>query len=181
MTKYITILSYITIINYLLANVYFLILNIIIFLESDYMDENLELLEHIYKDCDMSCITLEKLLTELKEKDNKIKKKVEEILKDYEKFLKTSKKHLKDYNAPLEENSMMAKMGAKMGIKKEVKCDNSDAAIADMLIKGITMGTIDMEKKINNYQEIVNKKYLEFAKEFLAFQQETIDQLKIYL
>lgn len=43
------------------------------------------------------------------------------------------------------------------------------------------MGTIDMEKKINNYQEIVNKKYLEFAKEFLAFQQETIDQLKIYL
>lgn len=145
------------------------------------MDENLELLETIYKDCDMSCITLEKLLIELKEKDNKIKKKIEEILKDYEKFLKTSKKHLKDYNAPLEENSMMAKMGAKMGIKKEVKSDNSDASIADMLIKGITMGTIDMEKKISNYKEVVNNKYLKFAEEFLDFQQETIEQLKQFL
>ncbi len=145
------------------------------------MDENLELLEHIYKDSDMSCITLEKLLTELKEKDNKIKKKIEEILKDYEKYLKEAKKHLKDYNAPLEENSMMAKMGAKMGIKKEVKYDNSDASIADMLIKGISMGTIDMEKRITNYKEIVNKKYLEFAEKFLKFQQETIEQLKYFL
>lgn len=145
------------------------------------MDENLELLEIIYKNCDMSCITLEKLLVELKEKDNKIKKKIEEILKDYEKFLNNSKKHLKDYNAPLEKNSMIAKVGAKMGIKKEVKCDNSDAAIADMLIKGITMGSIDIDKAITNYQDIVNKKYLEFAKEFLKFQQETIEQLKQFL
>ncbi len=145
------------------------------------MDENLELLEYIYKDCDMSCITLEKLLQELNNKDNKIKKKVEEILKDYEKFLKEAKIHLKEYNVGLEENSMMAKMGAKMGIAKEVKSDNSDAAMADMLIKGITMGTIDMEKKITNYKEVVNKKYLDFAKKFLKFQQDTIEQLKGYL
>ena len=145
------------------------------------MDENLELLEYIYKDCDMSCITLEKMLQELNDKDNKIKKKVEEILKDYEKFLKLAKTHLKEYNVPLKENSMMAKMGAKMGIKKEVKDDNSDAAMADMLIKGITMGTIDMEKKITNYKEVVNKKYLDFAKDFLSFQQDTIEHLKAFL
>ncbi len=50
------------------------------------MDENLELLEYIYKDSDMSVITLEKLLQELNDKDNKIKKKTEEILKSYEFF-----------------------------------------------------------------------------------------------
>lgn len=145
------------------------------------MDENLELLEYIYKDSDMSCTTLEKLLQELNDKDNKIKKKVEEILKDYEEFLKKAKKYLKEYSAPLKENSIMAKMGAKMGIKKEVKSDNSDAAMADMLIKGITMGTIDIEKRITNYKEVVDKKYLEFAKDFLTFQQETIEQLKCFL
>ena len=47
------------------------------------MNENLELLEYIYKDSDMSVITLEKLLQELNDKDNKIKKKTEEILKSY--------------------------------------------------------------------------------------------------
>lgn len=145
------------------------------------MNENLELLEFIYKDADMSCITLEKLLQELNDKDNKIIKKIEEILKDYEKYLKEAKKHLKDYDVPLKENGMMDKMGAKMGIKKEVKNDNSDAAIADMLIKGITMGTIDMEKRITNYKEVIEKKYLELAEDFLSFQQKTIEQLKLFL
>lgn len=145
------------------------------------MDENLELLEYIYKDSDMSVITLEKLLQELNDKDNKIKKKTEEILKSYEDFLSKSKKLLNKFDSPLEENSYIAKMGAKMGIKKEVKSDNSDAAIADMLIKGISMGSIDIEKKITNYKEVVNKKYLDFASEFLKFQQKTIEELKAFL
>lgn len=145
------------------------------------MDENLELLEYIYKDSDMSVITLEKLLQELNDKDNKIKKKTEEILKSYEDFLNKSKKLLNKFDSPLEENSYIAKMGAKMGIKKEVKSDNSDAAIADMLIKGISMGSIDIEKRITNYKEVVNKKYLDFASEFLKFQQKTIEELKAFL
>ncbi len=145
------------------------------------MDENLELLEYIYKDSDMSVITLEKLLQELNDKDNKIKKKTEEILKSYEDFLSKSKKLLNKFDSPLEENSYIAKMGAKMGIKKEVKSDNSDAAIADMLIKGISMGSIDIEKRITNYKEVVNKKYLDFASEFLKFQQKTIEELKAFL
>lgn len=145
------------------------------------MDENLELLEYIYKDSDMSVITLEKLLQELNDKDNKIKKKTEEILKSYEDFLSRSKKLLNKFDSPLEENSYIAKIGAKMGIKKEVKSDNSDAAIADMLIKGISMGSIDIEKRITNYKEVVNKKYLDFASEFLKFQQKTIEELKAFL
>lgn len=145
------------------------------------MDENLELLEYIYKDSDMSVITLEKLLQELNDKDNKIKKKTEEILKSYEDFLSKSKKLLNKFDSPLEENSYIAKIGAKMGIKKEVKSDNSDAAIADMLIKGISMGSIDIEKRITNYKEVVNKKYLDFASEFLKFQQKTIEELKAFL
>jgi len=145
------------------------------------VNENLELLEYIYKDSDMSCITLNKLLQELNDKDNKIKKKTEEILKDYEKFLKEAKKYLNKFDLPLKENSYLAKMGAKIGIKKEVKCDNSDAAIADMLIKGITMGSIDVEKKITNYKEVVDKKYLDFANNFFKFQQKTIEELKFFL
>ena len=35
---------------------------------------------------------------------------------------------------------------------KEVKKDNSDAAIADMLIKGVSMGSIEMEKKIKQIE-----------------------------
>ena len=72
-------------------------------------------------------------------------------------------------------------MMTKMGISKEVKSDNSDSAIADLLIKGISMGSIDMEKKIEQYKDEVSNNELELAREFLKFQEKTIDKLKDYL
>lgn len=143
--------------------------------------ENLELYKHIYQDAEMSVFTLNKLLDDLKEKDNRIKKDIEEILKGYERYLSESKSYLEQAHATLEENGMMAKMGASMGIKKEVKSDNSDASIAEMLIQGIAMGSLDMEKKIKDYKDEADKKEVKFAKDFLEFQQDVITGLKKYL
>lgn len=145
------------------------------------MNENSELVLHIYKDAEMSAYTLTKLLRDLKEKDNKIKKTLEDILKEYEEWKSTTKKYLKKHDAEISENGMMAKMMASMGINKEVKSDNSDSAIADMIIKGVSTGSVDMEKKLKQYRDEANEKELELAEEFLKFQEKTIDILKDYL
>lgn len=145
------------------------------------MNENTELLEYIAKDATMAAFTLEELLKDLNGLDNKIKGDIENILKGYERYIKDVTKKLKKEKVEVKEDSMLAKMSAKMGIKKEVKHDNSDASIADMLIKGISMGTIDMEKKIKDYQEKVEKENLELAKDFLKFQQDNITALKKHL
>ena len=145
------------------------------------MKENNELVLHIYQDAEMAAYTLTKLLEDLKNKDNKIKKTLEDVLKDYEDWKTKTKKYLKKEKAEISENSMFEKMMAKMGISKEVKDDNSDSAIADLLIKGVSMGTIDMEKKIKDYAEEASDKDLELAKEFLKFQEKTIDIFKEYL
>ena len=145
------------------------------------MKENNELILHIYQDSEMSCYTLEKLLNDLKEKDNKIKKTIEDILHEYQDWKIKSKKLLQKENAEVSENSFMAKFMAGQGIKSEVNDDNSDSAISDMLIKGISMGSIDMEKKISAYKDEVNKEDLNMAKEFLKFQERTIEHLKEYL
>jgi len=50
-----------------------------------------------------------------------------------------------------------------------------------MLIEGITMGSVDMTKKIHSYQENVDKKTLILAKDFLNFQEEAIEKLKKFL
>ena len=145
------------------------------------MKEKNELLLHVYNDSDMSVTTLTELLEDLKEKDNKIKSVVEDLLKGYQSFLNRSKECLEKENIPLETEGIMTKMMANMGVSKEVKSDNSDASIADMLIKGISMGSIDMEKKIGDYKKEVEKKDLKVAKEFLKFQQKAIDKLKKFL
>lgn len=143
------------------------------------MDENLELLEFIYQSSEMGKNALEDLLKDLKEKENKIKSIISDELKLYEKYYKASKKLAKDVN--LDGGSMMSKMASKMGIKKEVKNDNSDAAIAHMLIEGLTMGSIDIDTKINNYKDKADKKILKLAKEYAKFQQDEIAKLKEYL
>ena len=145
------------------------------------MKEKNELLLHVYKDCDMSVTTLTELLDDLKEKDNKIKGVVEDLLKEYQSFLNRSKECLEKENVPLETEGVMTKMMANMGVSKEVKRDNSDSSIADLLIKGISMGSIDMEKKLEDYKKEVEKGDLKFAKEFLKFQQKAIDKLKKFL
>ena len=141
------------------------------------MKENYELMEHIYKDAEMAVYTLTTLTNDLKDKDNKIKN----ILKEYESWKKKSMKYLKKGKAEITDSGVMAKMMAKMGIKKEVINDNSDSSIAKMIIKGVSTGSVDMEKRIKAYDKDVDKSDLKIAKEFLKFQEKTIDELKEYL
>lgn len=140
-----------------------------------------ELLQHIYQDASMATFTLTKLLENLKEKDNKIKDATEDILKEYEQFAKTSKQLLQEQKIIPQEESMMAKMGASMGIKKEVINDNSDASMAEMLIQGISMGSLEMQKEIKAYEKKVDEETLKLAKSFLKFQENAIEKLKKYL
>ena len=145
------------------------------------MDQKQELLTDIYKDAQMGVYTVEQLIELLKEKDNKIKPFVEEIQKKYKHFQEETKQLLEQSGKPLEETSLFAKMGANMHIKKEVEKDNSDANIADMLIQGLSMGSLDMEKKLDTYKEVLTKEEKKLGKEFLQFQQKTIEDLKKYL
>ena len=145
------------------------------------MDENIELLEYIYKNSEMCTYTLKKLLNDLGNRENKIKKLIDDEIKEYEKYLKECKKIIKKNNYELKENSLMAKMGSSMGIKKEVRKDKSDAAIAHMITEGITMGIVDIESKIKNYKDSVDKKIYKLAKDYLDYHQKEIEKLKEYM
>lgn len=146
------------------------------------MNENLEIVNHIFKDSEMSISTLTKLSNTLEKKDNKIKDAIEDILKGYERYYKEAKKILTKEGRKKEKNSLITKMMANMGIDKEVKNDNSDSKMADMLIKGISMGSIDLEKKLKKYKDKeIDEKINELATDFKKFQDDCITKLKEYL
>lgn len=145
------------------------------------MDETNELLEIVYQDCFMAVKNLEVLLEEIKNKDNKIKMDVEKILKEYEKYLKDVKKLLKMNKIKPKKVSTFALMGAKMKMKNDVKKDNSDSKISDIIIQGLVMGVIDINKRLDNYNEEVGQDIIKICNSLLSFQQESIDKLKSYL
>ena len=115
------------------------------------MNENLEILQHVYKSAQMGHSSSEDLLNALREKDNKIKRTLEEINKEYEKYEKESCKLLKKNKVEPKSSGVMAEVMSKLGIDKEVKKDNSDASIPGTLIEGLTMGSIKIDKKIFDY------------------------------
>lgn len=145
------------------------------------MDETNELLEYMYEDCEMSTMSLTTLLEELQGKDNKIKRTVEDILKKYEHFLKETKKLLKEHKMKPKSVNMMAKTATKMGIKKNVKNDNSDSKISDIVIQGLVMGIVDISKRIDSFEKEANKDVVKLANQILEFQEKSVEQLKAYL
>ena len=147
----------------------------------DNVNENLELISHIYKDCYASISYLTTMLMYLKNKDNKIKETTQNILKGYERYLKESKNLLKKGNVEPEKMGLIPKMMAKIGVDREVKNDNSDASMASMLIQGIQMGVLDIEKKLKQYEKTIDKKTIKFVEEFKNFQQDNIEDLKKHL
>jgi len=145
------------------------------------MDDTQELLTYLYQDADMALDNLTHLINKINKKDNKIKKVVEGLIKGYENYLKDIKSYMKDNNFEIQAKPLISKMGAYMGINMEVMKDNSDSRIADMLIQGLTMGVLNVTKKIDKYKGDVDKEAIGLAKEFKKFQEEGIEFLKKYL
>ena len=145
------------------------------------MNENMELLNFVYENAEMGVHTLNNLSDILRKKDNKIKGLIEDELKEYNNFLKESEKLLKKNKLEPKKTNLMAKFSSKMGIAMETMKDNSDPAIASMVIEGLTMGIVEMETKIENYKKIVDKKILKLSNKFLKFQEEEIEKLKTFM
>jgi len=145
------------------------------------MDENLELLTHIYETAEMGSYTITTLINKIKSKENKIKFVLEKEIKEYEKYLKVAEKLLVKNNVTPKKSSFMAKMGSNIGIMKETMMDNSDAALAQMLIEGITMGVTVIGAKVSSYKKIADRKVLKLANDFLTFQEDEIERLKAFI
>ena len=147
----------------------------------DKMNENLELLMHIYQTADMGVYATKNLLELLRKKDNKITHVLEEELKEYEKYTQISETMLKKHDVDPKSSGLMAKMSSDIGMTIETMKDNSDPAITAMLIEGLTMGTVEMNIKIDKYKRTNKKEILEIAHNLLEFQENEIEKLKTFL
>lgn len=147
----------------------------------DKMNENNELLMYIYKNADMGVKSTTKLIRLLNNSDNKIKKVVEGELKGYENFLKKSKVMLQKNKVEPKGSSIVADISSSIAMDMEFMKDNSDAKIADILIRGFTMGNIEIDKKIDKYKKDADKDILKLAKDLKKFGETNIELLQPYL
>ena len=145
------------------------------------MKKDFEIINYVYKNASMGYESTFTLLKSLAEKENKIKEVVQDILNSYEQFTKESELLLAKINEDGKKYNKMATISVDMGIKMQVNKDNSDAAIAEMLIKGLTMGQNEMEKLFSDIDKDIDKKIVDLINDFKDFQTNAIKKLEKYL
>lgn len=145
------------------------------------MEEKYKLLRQIHSDASMAAFNIEVLLKDLEDKDNKIKPYLQEISDKYKTFETEAKDILDELDIEAKDPNFMAKLGSSSKIDKEVNHDNSDSAIADMMIQGVVMGLNKIEKALKEYDKELEDEHKKLARSFLKFQNSVIENLKSYL
>ena len=140
-----------------------------------------DVINYVYKNAEMGMQSTKTLIDTLKNKDNKIGNVLEDIYNSYEQFFKESSKVLKEMDEKGTKFGPVATISADMGIKMQVLKDNSDSAIADMLIKGLTMGELEMTKLYDKIDCDVSNNIKDIINDFKDFQSNAIVKLKNYL
>jgi len=145
------------------------------------MNENNELLVLLYENTKMGVTSTKKLITLIKEKDNKIKFILEEQLQRYESLFKDCKKIMKEEKVKAPKSRLLKNLTANTAMSMEISKDNSDSKIASIMTRGFTMGNINIESKIKEYKKEANKNTLNLANNILEFGEKQVELLKKYL
>lgn len=145
------------------------------------MDENIELLVFLYKNTEMGVFSTNSLINKIQKKENKIKSILEDELKIYEDYYQKVQNMLDEANVDYKGINPITKITSEMGIKMETMKDNSDAALAQMLVEGMTMGIVTATSKIKNYEDKTDKKIIKLTKDYINFQENEINKLKKFM
>lgn len=76
--------------------------------------------------------------------------------------------------------SAIKKAGMKMGVEMNTIMNNDTGYLAQLMIKGSTMGITNMTKVLNNYEN-PNPQVTDLAQRLIKTEQQNIDRLKAYL
>jgi len=137
-------------------------------------------LDQLYKDVKMGADSIIDLMPKVT--DEKMKEELTRELENYEKFSKQIKSMLFESGEEPEEESFMTKMMTKMGITMNTMLDSTSSHIADIMIKGATMGITDTTKLVREYENTsCSEEALSLAKEIIKYEEDTIERLKKFL
>lgn len=139
-----------------------------------------ELLVAIYKNVKMATDSLLTLMPKVK--NERLKNDMTVQLSVYEGFASRAAKLLAEEGVKPEEEGMMTKMGAKMGMAMNTMRDSSSSHLAEMIIEGSVMGVNDMTKQISEAKKRgVTGEPLHLAQHLCEYEEKIAEDFKSYL
>lgn len=140
------------------------------------MNADAELLDFIYQNSEMGVKTVKQLLSMT---DNKpFQEHLDAELKEYSQVHEKARELLNLHGRKAKDIGALETMMAYLAIDMKTLKDKSVSHMAEMLIQGGTMGIIDCNKRIRQYEGEADKDILALMKELLKVEEDHIERLK---
>lgn len=137
-----------------------------------------ELLESIYQGSQMGRDSIMQLIK--KTKDTNFRKALEEQLVEYQNIFDTSETMLRERGVTPTDIGSIAKMSQYMTSNLHTMHDDSPSHMADMMIKGSTMGISKISKNIHDYEGDDNS-ILDLSNRLLSTEKNNVEQMTSFL
>lgn len=137
-----------------------------------------DFLAEIYRGANMGVQTINNIL--MKVTDNIIYNELKYQLRSYEEIANEAYTEIMKRNSKPKDISMFDKMSAKMSIGINTFINSDPSHVADMLIKGNTMGVTGITKSLNSHVD-ADKDIKNLADRFIKLEQDNINRLRRFL
>ena len=139
---------------------------------------DVELLQYIHKTAVMGIEGLEDVAPRIH--DEALKKAVSSQIKEYREITNTSSELLRGLGETPNDPGAMAKISSEVMSAVETMMDDSPSKIAEMVIRGNTMGVTKSIKHLNDYSGD-DLKVKRLAEKLIATEEANVEQMKSFL
>lgn len=142
------------------------------------MTGDVELLNYIYQNAEMGQDTINQLIKITD--DQTFRNNLESQFNEYRNIFNLADAKLKEVNKESKGIGTLTKVTTYISLNINTLINKTPSHISEMLIRGSTMGIIDITKKMKEYKES-EKSILDIADRLLKFEQQSINDLKAFL
>ncbi|KAB3536080.1 hypothetical protein F8154_04795 [Alkaliphilus pronyensis] len=142
------------------------------------MTGNIELLNYIHQNSEMGQDAINQLIPIVE--DDTFKQNLESQFNEYKKIYNKAKTKIQEMDKDAKGINPLSKASSYMMINLKTLLNKSPSHISEMLIQGSTMGTVDITKKLQEYND-ADKEILDLGNQLLQFEQRNIEELKRFL
>lgn len=143
------------------------------------MQQDTELLSYIHKNAAMGTRTIPQVLS--LPQSAAMSRALNSQLKEYEKIARAAQEHAKARGETVKEPSHASQAMSAMMLRMQTLTDHSTSHLAEMMIQGSTMGTVQMTRRLNQFHNRADKEIVALGKQLLETEEKNIQQMKYYL
>ena len=143
------------------------------------MDNSVDLLQFVHKNAEMGCGTIPKVLELVEEP--KLREVLDRQLKEYTDIAGQAEAAIRRRGQRPQEPGAVSEAMSDAALWAKTAADRSPSHIAEMMIRGSTMGTVQMTRRIHNNREQSDREVMDLAGRLLKTEESNIQQLKQFL